>query len=86
MAASEVFIVFEVSGAWAEYDFALPILLKDHLGKVYRNTGAGRAGSEVEYTFRLRDHVEGMSVPWMEIAYPHHVQRLAFSYEGTWTE
>ncbi len=84
VAGSEVSIVFEVSGPWAEYDFALPILLKDHLGKVYRNNETRRTGSEVAYTFRLRDHVEGTSVPWMEIAYPHNLQRLAFSDDGTW--
>lgn len=85
VAGDHVTVVFEVSGPWADYDFALPILIKDHLGKVYRNNGARRTGQEVEYTFRLRDRVEGTSVPWLEIAYPHHFQRIAFSDEGEWS-
>ncbi len=84
VAGAEISVVFEVSGAWAGYDFALPVLLKDHLGAVYRNSGASRTGPEVEYLFRMRDHVEGTPVPWVEIAYPHHFQRLAFSDDGTW--
>jgi len=80
-----VSIVFEVSGAWAEYDFALPVLIKDHLGKSYRNTGARRTNSEVEYLFQIAGHVAGTTLPWVEIAYPHHLERLAFSQEGAWT-
>lgn len=85
VARSEVSIVFEVSGAWAEYDFALPILLKDHLGKVYRNRFTRHTNSEVEYIFHLTNRVEGTSVPWIEVAYPHHLERLAFSDEGEWS-
>ena len=85
VAGDEVTVVFEVSGPWAEYDFALPILIKDHLGMVYRNNAARRTGPEVEYTFQLKDRVEGTSVPWVEIAYPHHFQRIAFSDEGEWS-
>ncbi len=84
VAEDEVTVAFEVSGAWADYDFALPVLLKDHLGKVYRNHAARRTNSEVEYIFRLADRSEGASIPWVEIAYPHNFQRLAFSDEGTW--
>ena len=82
---AELSVVFEVTGAWASYDFALPVLLKDHLGAVYRNSSASRTGSEVEYLFRMRDHVQGTTPPWVEIAYPHNFQRLAFSDDGTWS-
>jgi len=81
----KVSIVFEVSGAWAEYDFALPVLIKDHLGKSYRNNAAHRTDSEVEYLFQISGRVEGTSLPWIELAYPHHLERLAFSQEGAWT-
>lgn len=81
---AEVSIVFEVSGVWAEYDFALPVLIKDHLGKSYRNRSARRANSEVEYLFQLTGHTEGTRLPWVEVAYPHHLERLAFSQEGAW--
>ena len=85
VSGAEASVVFEVTGAWASYDFALPVLLKDHLGAVYRNSSARRTGSEVEYLFRMRNHVEGTTVPWVEVAYPHNFQRLAFSDEGTWS-
>jgi len=85
VAGDEVTVVFEVSGPWADYDFALPILIKDHLGKAYRNNAARRNGLEMEYTFQLKDRVEGTSVPWVEIAYPHHIQRIAFSDKGKWS-
>ena len=85
VAGDEITVAFEVSGPWAEYDFALPVLLKDHLGNVYRNRAAGHRNSEIEYIFQLTDRVEGTSVPWVEIAYPHHFQRLAFSDKGTWS-
>ena len=81
---ADAIVIFEVSGVWATYDFALPVLLKDHLGNVYRNRSSIRIGSEVEYRFLLKDRVEGTSVPWIEVAYPHHFQRLALSPEGTW--
>lgn len=81
---AEITVVFEVSGPWAEYDFALPVLLKDHLGAVYRNSSASRTGPEVEYVFQMKDHTQGATVPWVEIAYPHNLQRLAFSDKGTW--
>ena len=85
VSGAEASVVFEVSGPWASYDFALPVLLKNHLGPGYRNDSARRTGSEVEYVFGMRDHVEGTAVPWVEIAYPHNYRRLAFSEDGTWS-
>lgn len=82
---SDVFVTFELSGAWAQYDFALPVLLKDHLGKVYQKRDATRNGTRVEYRFQLTNRVEGASLPWVEVAYPHHFERIAFSAQGTWS-
>jgi len=82
----QVSLVFEVTGIWATYDFAMPVLVKDHLGNVYRNESATRDGTTVTYGYTLKDRVEGTSVPWLEIAYPHHFERLALSPQGEWVQ
>ena len=80
----EVRVTFAIRGVWARYDFALPVLLRSHLGKVYVNRQATRRASEVTYIFQLIDLADGAATPWVEIRYPHRERRLLMSPEGTW--
>ncbi len=80
----ELLVRFELEGAWIERLVALPILVRDPFGGMVLNHGAHFESPEVEYQFLLSNRQGDMSVPWVELKYPHRETRLVFSPEGTW--
>ncbi|MCH7909053.1 MAG: hypothetical protein IIB38_05485 [Candidatus Hydrogenedentes bacterium] len=78
-------IIFDVTGPWSQRDVALPILVRDPFGGVYRDVHAKREKNRVTYRFVIDPSAEHAPVPWVEIQYPHHERRLVFSEEGTWS-
>lgn len=80
-----VSVLFAIESPWADYGVAVPILLRDPMGGVYRNASATHAAGVTTYVFELREDSGRSSLPWLEIKYPHHEQRLALNPEGQWS-
>jgi len=71
-----VHVVFHVTGPWATYDAAMPVLLRDPYGNIYRNTTFHREEGETVYVFDLKEEAATGPLAWVEVKYPHHVRRL----------
>ena len=74
-------LTMRIVGPWTEYQYGIPILLRDPQGNTALSIDAGPPGGERTYTFALPTQ----SVPpWVEIHYPHAERRLALTAEGQW--
>jgi hypothetical protein len=82
--SSGVRVVFRLSGAWATREQAMPVLLRDALGNVYRDSSAERAGDRCTYLFEIPERVGRSGMPWVEIMYPDGNQRVTLSEDGHW--
>ena len=81
--AGAVAIDFEVTGPWAARIAAVPIIVKDPAGAVLVAHGTGDSAGTVTYEITLPG-AEQPSVPWLEVQYPHHRERLPLNAEGRW--
>jgi len=79
---STIYIVFEVSGFWAETDVNLPLIIRDPFGKTFADDGGTRIGSNVTYTFSVSGD-DLARIPWIELRYPHSTRRIVYA-EGKW--
>ncbi len=78
-------IAFQLAEPWARYPFAMPILLRDPLGKHYCSAAAETRGNECVYQFELEEASVAATIPWIEIRFPHGQQRISFDAHGKWT-
>ena len=78
-----VTVTFTVNGPWAERAAAVPIIIKDPTGAVLVAHGKGDGAGTVSYEITLPG-AEQSSVPWLEVQYPHHRERLPLNAEGLW--
>ena len=72
---------FDVTGDWQDIDVYLPILIRDHLGKVVLNSAASQHDGAVRYTFAITDP----DTPWVEVQYPHQIRRIVFNQDQSWS-
>jgi hypothetical protein len=78
-----VAVTFQVTGPWAQRTAAVPIIVKDPAGAVRVAHGTGDGAGTVDYKITLPGS-EQSSVPWLEVQYPHHRERLPLNAEGKW--
>jgi hypothetical protein len=76
-------VTFSLQPPWLDYPCALPILLRDPMGNIYRSAVA-EPGGEGERTYVFPIKASSAGLPWVEIHYPHHQTRLALDPSGTW--
>lgn len=78
-------IIFSLSGPWSEFDFGMPILLRDPEGKVYTPQRYTRSAAGGIYRFAHDGPVTPLSVPWVEVRFPpNEERRVVFDAQGTW--
>lgn len=81
--AGKVEVRFQITGEWAARAAAIPLLLKDPAGAILVGRGTGDGAGTATYTFELPD-LDKLAVPWIEIQYPHHRERLPLNAQGHW--
>lgn len=81
--AGKVHVRFEIIGDWAARAAAVPLLLKDPAGAILVGRGIGDGAGVATYTFELPG-LDKLAVPWVEIQYPHHRERLPLDAQGNW--
>lgn len=77
-------VSFLVTGSWAARECAIPILIKDPGGEIRIGHGRGDREGNVVYSLPLPPS-HATTLPWLEIQYPHHRDRLAFDADGRWS-
>lgn len=78
-------VEFALSGAWSEFEFGMPILLRDPEGKVSAPKRYARSASGGVYFFTHNGPVTPLSVPWAEVRFPpNEERRIAFDAKGAW--
>lgn len=77
----EVHVDFRLTGLWSKLEFPLPVLVRDHLGNVMRESGATQGDSVMTYVFPLSDGVS----PWVDLQYPHYTRKIVFDADGVWS-
>ena len=63
---------------------ALPLLLKDPEGHVYRNTDSARDDAGRVYHFPPIPGTDLSFPPWVELQYPHVKRRIHLDAQGRW--
>ncbi len=76
-------VEFEVTGEWATREAAVPLLLKEPGGAIIVGRGMGNGSGGATYTFELPT-IEQSRLPWIEVQYPHHRERLPLDAAGQW--
>jgi len=79
----KVEVEFEVSGEWANREAAVPLLLKEPGGAIIVGRGKGNGSGGATYTFELPS-ADQSRLPWIEVQYPHHRERLPLDATGHW--
>jgi len=69
-------IAFAVEGVWATRKFAVPVLVRDPSGNVFRSADATHIGAKTGYTFLLPNSLDPVTLGWVEVRYPGNVKRL----------
>ena len=78
-------VTFRLESPWAAYDADVPVLLRDPMGREYRQNRVERQDGTRRYIFQL-DAKDGASIlPWVEIHFPHTERRVALGNKGRWT-
>ncbi len=77
-------ISFAIVGSWAGRECAIPILIKEPGGEIRTGQGRGDREGNAVYSLPLGPS-ESTSVPWIEIQYPHHRERLLLDSSGRWS-
>ena len=84
--SGELTVTFLLESPWADYDAAVPVLLRDPLGREHRQDRVEKDGALRRYTFEMPQDSAAMTLPWVEIHYPHTERRIALGAEGRWTD
>jgi hypothetical protein len=73
---------FALRPPWSDYEFGMPILLRDPEGNVFSPDEFTKGGT---YAFRHTGPVTPLSVPWVELRYPpNEERRIVFDTAGQW--
>lgn len=83
--AGSVIVTFQLEQPWADYEAAVPILLRDPMGHEYRQDAVEREGGTRRYVFRMDPQTGASQLPWVEIHFPHTERRIALGSAGRWT-
>lgn len=81
-----LYVTFRLSGPWAQRDIAIPVLLRDPLGRTYQNVRAQRDGHVVTYVFPLFGEDPAVPLAWVKLRFPGTERRIALSGGGAWQE
>ena len=84
--ADSITVTFQLEQPWAEYEAAVPILLRDPMGHDYQQDSVSREGSLRKYVFHLDAGSGASTLPWVEIHYPHTERRIALGTAGQWKD
>lgn len=78
-------VTFSLNGSWSEFDFGMPILLRDPEGQVYAPKSYTRAAPGGTYLFAHNGTVTPLSIPWVEVKFPpNDERRIVFDADGAW--
>lgn len=84
MRGGDFIMTFSLSPPWSEFDFTLPLLVRDHLGHVIPGRAPAGDGAKRRYVFPLAAHGVAETPPWVTVRYPRHELRLTLGADGTW--
>jgi len=77
---------FALSGPWAEFNFGMPILLRDPEGNVSSPARYTPSAPGGVYFFNHAGAVTPLSVPWVEVKFPpNDERRIVFDSAGNWS-
>lgn len=79
-------VTFLLEQPWADYEAAVPILLRDPMGHDYRQDRVEREDGLRRYIFQLDAQSGASTLPWVEIHFPHTERRIALGSTGCWTD
>ncbi len=79
-----VYLTVVLEGPWAQWEAAIPLLMKTPEGRAFRNARYhhGPGGCVYEFDALTTDAVT--LPPWLDIQYPHTRKRLHLDGEGKW--
>ena len=83
MEAGEFRLTMRVEPPWDDLHCAMPIMLRDPMGRVHLAREAQGSGSERVYSFALSGGASS-APPWVEVHYPHRIARLPLENGGIW--
>ncbi len=84
--AGFVTVTFQLEQPWADYEAAVPVLLRDPMGHDYRQDKVEREESLRRYVFHLNAESGTSALPWVEIHFPHTERRIALGSAGRWKD
>lgn len=84
LVGSGIEVDFSIEGAWANRTFAIPILLRDNIGHMRRNTSVGIRDGLVTYGFEQIYGTDRPDPVWIELRYPDAEQRFVLDTAGQW--
>lgn len=82
--ANIVQVTFRLRGPWTARVVALPVLMREPRGGVYRNADAICTGGCATYVFELPGETAQGALPWIEVKYPFNERRLVLFDNGSW--
>lgn len=77
-------VTFRLSGAWSLREASIPVLMRDPVGRVHRNSGAVRQDRMVVYEFQVGPDGPGWAFPWVEVKFPNGEKRIVFGDDAVW--
>lgn len=77
-------LAMSLSPPWDAYEAALPLLLREPGGQVFRNSGVEAEGPFRVYVFPPVTEPGAPDPVWLEIQYPHVKRRLHLDGDGRW--
>ena len=85
MREGNLVLMVSMEAPWSEYDFGLPLLIRDHLGHIIPGRPeAGVTEATRLYVFPLAAHGVDSAPPWITLLYPRHEMRITLDAEGRW--
>jgi hypothetical protein len=81
---SQVRVTFRLQAPWSGFEAAMPVLLRDPLGHVYRNASTEKKDADRIYLFTIDADAAVSVLPWVEVQYPHGEKRISFNAQGRW--
>jgi hypothetical protein len=82
----EVTVIFSLKPPWSDYEAAVPVLLRDPMGRQYPQKTTTREGNRRKYLFCLDTASAASPLPWIEIRYPHSERRIGLDKSGAWQD
>lgn len=82
--ALSVRVTFAIHGPWAARAAAVPVMMRDPQGRVYRSTATEKNGDRLTYGFPIEGASSGGTFPWVEVKFPNGSKRLVLDEQGTW--